>query len=281
MASKPITRATIFRFPGGAERESLPEVTLPLPTTTASPMRAAQHGAVLDLAGKPKVWFTIGRGRIGKTTLLRWAAEMGEANEGRVICAAADPVNRSLRVYLDGVAEPPTNDAADVAQWLQELLLFALQEKMSALVDLGGGDTSLHRLLGTMPDLASVMEEEGVSPVAVHVIGSDPHDLVPLATTEAAGFRPAATMLVLNQMTGRPDRFSDVIRHSAFQAALGRGAVQVWMPLLTPDAARAVDARHLHFTQVGNTLGPFIGASVRAWLKAMSDEFSPVKSWLP
>src|SRR5690348_13192050 len=107
MASKPGSKATIFSLPGGMEREPLPEVTLPLPTTTASPMRAAQHGAVLDLAGKPKVWFTIGRGRIGKTTLLRWAAEMGEAQEGRVICAAADPVNRSLRVYLEGVAEPP------------------------------------------------------------------------------------------------------------------------------------------------------------------------------
>ena len=280
MAAKPATKATVVRFPGPAEREVLPELELPLSNRVA-PVLAPARGPGLDLAGKPKVWFTIGRGRIGKTTLIRWAAEMGEAHDGQVICAAADPVNRSLRVYLDGVAEPPTSDAADVAQWLQELLLFALKEKMSALIDLGGGDTSLHRLLVTMPDLAAVMEDEGVAPVAVHVIGSDPHDLAPLAATEAAGFKPAATMLVLNQMTGRPDRFSDVIRHSAFQAALGRGAVQVWMPLLTPDAARAVDGRRLHFTKVGDTLGPFIGASVRAWLKAMGEEFAPVSSWLP
>ena len=156
-----------------------------------------------------------------------------------------------------------------------------MKEKASALVYLGGGDTSLHRLLATMPDLAEVMEAEGVAPVAIHVIGSDPHDLVPLAAMEAAGFRPAATALVLNEMTGRRDKFAPVLRHSAVQAAVTRGAVQLWMPLLTPDVARMVDARRLQFTQVGNTLGPFAGASVRNWLRAMAEEFAPIVSRLP
>jgi hypothetical protein len=94
----------------------------------------------IDLAGRPKVWFVIGRGRIGKTTLIRWAAETLTARGGECVYAAADPVNRSLKVFLEGVAEPPTDDPAEVALWLQGLLGFAMADNgMSALVDLGGG----------------------------------------------------------------------------------------------------------------------------------------------
>jgi len=224
----------------------------------------------------------IGRGRVGKTTLLRWAAETADARGGGpVVCAAADPLNRSLRVYRNDVAEPRTSDPADVVNFLQELLGQAMEDKFSVLVDLGGGDTSLHRLLAIMPDLADVMEEAGVAPVAIHVIGSDPHDLVPLASMEAAGFRPRATAIVCNKITGTADQFEPVLRHSVVKAALDRGAVQLWMPALFPDYARMVDARRLQFTAVGNDLGPFAGAGVRGWLKAMATEFGPIATWLP
>jgi len=49
-----------------------------------------------DLTGKPKAWFVIGRSGVGKTTLLRWAAERADQNEARMVVAAADPRNRSL-----------------------------------------------------------------------------------------------------------------------------------------------------------------------------------------
>jgi hypothetical protein len=273
-------KASIIQFRRSVDH--LPEVDLPLPVSVA-PNGADRQNAVqaIDLSGKPKVWFTLGRGRIGKTTMIRWASETSDARGGVAICAAADPVNRSLRIYREDVAEPPTTDPAGVAEWLQELLLYTLRERVSAFIDLGGGDTSLHRLLQTMPDLADVMEAEGVAPVAMHVIGTDPHDLVPLATMEAAGFKPKATAIVCNEITGRPDDFVQVLRHKAVQGALARGAVQLWMPALTPSAAKLVDAHRLHFTRVGNTLGPFAGASVRMWLKAMKEAFAPIASWLP
>lgn len=117
--------------------------------------------------------------------------------------------------------------------------------------------------------------------MAVYVLGTDPHDLVPLAMTEAAGFKPAATLLVRNQHFGRAEAFGDVIRHSAYQAALARGAVQVWMPALNEAASVAVNARALHFTQVADKLGPYLGACVRSWLSAMGEAMAPVSSWLP
>ena len=70
---------------------------------------------------------------------------------GSAVIAAADPVNRSLRMFLDNVAEPPTAEPDDVKNWLRELLEYAVQDKVSAVVDLGGGNTSLSALLAEMP----------------------------------------------------------------------------------------------------------------------------------
>ena len=161
----------------------------------------------IDLTGKPKAWFVIGRGGVGKTTLLRWAAERADQNEARMVVAAADPLNRSLRLYRDNVVEPPSNDPAATADWTQALLLRCMELGASALIDLGGGDTSLHRLLQTVPDLAAVLHDGGLEAVAVHIVGANPHDLVPLAETEAAGFQPAATALVCNERLDPRDKF--------------------------------------------------------------------------
>jgi hypothetical protein len=70
--------------------------------------------------------------------LLRWAAEMTASPGEAAIVAAADPQNRSLKNYLDGVAEPPINDATATSRWLEALLRHLMDEKTSALVDLGG-----------------------------------------------------------------------------------------------------------------------------------------------
>jgi hypothetical protein len=81
-----------------------------------------------------------------------------DSKPGRAaIVAAADPQNRSLKNYLEGVAEPPTNDATATSRWLEALLRHLMAEKTSALVDLGGGDTSLHKLLTTVPDLGEAL----------------------------------------------------------------------------------------------------------------------------
>ena len=61
----------------------------------------------------------------------------GEPGRGCDRCSA-DPQNRSLKYYLDGVAEPPTNDATASSRWLEALLRHLMDEKTSALVDLGG-----------------------------------------------------------------------------------------------------------------------------------------------
>jgi hypothetical protein len=171
-----------------------------------------------------------------------------------------------------------------------------MEEKASALVDLGGGDTSLHKLLATVPDLAPAMNDAGVAPVAVYTLGPRVDDLAALASFEAMGFRPAATVLVRNEgltdpATDRDDAFARVVRHSAYKAAVERGAIEVWMPRLDAAVTQEIEAKRLSFAQARDALspnvrkvaplGPFDRSRVRHWLSNMAIELAPILSWLP
>ena len=273
-----------------AARAVLPPTPLPLPPSVALagctvPTEVPRQVGI-DLSGKRKAWFMLGRGRIGKTTLTRWVAETTELRGGSAIFAAADPVNRSLRAFLSGVAEPPTSNPEDVKDWLRDLLGAAMEGQANAVIDLGGGNTSLSFLLAEIPDLTAILTAGGIEPVAVHVVGSDPHDLVPLAIAEAEGFQPAATAIILNEAHGRRQRFDQVLAHPTLRAAVDRGAIVLWMPLLTPDAARQCDASAWHYhdvvTKGGLTkAGPFTVSSVQTWLRRMGEELQPIASWMP
>ena len=78
-----------------------------------------------------------------KTPLTRWVAQTMDNRGGTAVIAAADPVNRSLRVFLDNVAEPPSSNPDNVKDWLRNLLIFAMEQQASALINLGGGSASL------------------------------------------------------------------------------------------------------------------------------------------
>ncbi len=107
----------------------------------------ARPAAALDLSDQPKVLMAIGLGSSGKTTLLRWAAERALKADRQVLFAAVDPDNRELKDYFAGVHEPPSYDPANVLRWLENFLAFAMENRASAAIDFGGGDTSLGRLV--------------------------------------------------------------------------------------------------------------------------------------
>jgi hypothetical protein len=274
------------------------EVAVMLPPASAAPAarKAGQIG--VDLSGTPKLWFVIGPGRSGKTTLLRYVAETilaaGEGHEAMFV--AMDPGNRSLTGFLEGVLQPPTSDAAANAKWLEQLIEHAMDNKISALIDLGGGDTSLGKLLAQVPDLVARLEEAGIAPVAIYTIGPRQDDLTALAGMEAAGLKPRATAIVCNEgladpTISREEAFARILRHSAYRAAVARGAMPLWMPMLDPAVAADIEAKRLHFTDARDAvvpegrkvtpLGTFDRSRVRQWLETMNAEFEAIRSWLP
>ena len=287
-ASRP-TPAPAFNF--AADDDSGPELEiLGASKKTASPIQAMSG---VDLSDKKKIIFWIGRGKTGKTTGIRWSAEAAILAGTTLLLADMDPTNDTFSQYIDNVARPPeASDPALSLKWLDKLLQHALQHGLSLLVDLGGGDTTLRRLVAQLPDLVEMFEARGFAIVLFYTVGPQEEDLSPLATMEGLGFKPTATAIVLNEAmaeVGDPPltAFARILRHSAFLAAVKRGAIPIWMPRLLP--AQQVEIRRLHFRDAaagevgqGKTpLGPFDRSRVLNWLQAMDANFAGIKTWLP
>ena len=292
---KPSPAPTIFGVRTFDDEDEI-VVGLPLPPRAAADAASQTRTTpVIDLAGKRKIVLVAGRGKTGKTTQLRWMAERAH-NAGRpILLGDIDPTNASFSSYFEGVHRPPeAGDAAITACWLEQFLHHALKSDTSALVDLGGGSTTLNRLADEVPGLADMLTTDAMAPVMLYMLGPQVENLSPLATLESRGFQPRATALVLNEAgvesgQTREDAFARIYRHSAFLSALNRGAVPLWLPRLLP--ADEIEAKRLHFVQARDgmpragtrqaPLGAFDRARVRFWLDAMDAEFAEVESWLP
>src|SRR4051812_19223796 len=94
--------------------------------------------------------------------------------------AALDPQNRSLATWVAGVVQPDTNDGAQTARWLMDLLDHVMERKASAILDFGGGNTALAKLAHDVPDLVAMLTEAGVVPVACYMVGPRVEDLASL-----------------------------------------------------------------------------------------------------
>jgi hypothetical protein len=263
---------------------------------SAKPQPARPATAAMDLTDKPKAWLLIGRGGSGKTVLARWMGwrmtEMGRA----AMIAALDPTNRSLATWFAGVEQPELSDPSYTARWLRSALSHLMAERASGVFDFGGGDISLRTVIDMAPALADDMIGAGVEPVACYCIGPSQDDLTSLGSLEESGFQPRSTLLVLNEgkadsMLSREEAFTRVLRHSDFRAAIGRGALPVWMPRLEPDVMDQIEGKHITFGQArdgqvpeGKTFLPIGGlerSMVGRWLDRMEQAFQPIATWLP
>ncbi|WP_026440680.1 P-loop NTPase family protein [Acidocella facilis] len=250
------------------------------------PEPAIEQG--IDLTGRAKIIFAAGRGKTGKTTLLRWLTETSIRNGGAPILADVDPSNATFSAYFADVARPDTDNPAGVATWLQGLIEYCITERQSALIDLGGGDTTLRSLAAEMPGLAAHIEAAGMAPVMFHLTGPQPEDLLPALTLAARGFTPTAQALVLNEYGIEPgstrERAFNRLTASSAYGDLTEACVKLWMPRL--HAAEAVESRQCSFSAardgtINPPLGLFDAARVRVWLDAMDRRFAGVRSWIP
>lgn len=293
MTVKP--KAEVIQFRRGVSLDDESEIPL-ASAATLSANRKQPSPIAFDLTGKPKAWFFIGPNGSGKTALARWMG-WGIAEEGRsVLMAALDPQNRSLATWFSGVMQPENNDGTQTARWLRDFLQHVMDRMESAMLDFGGGDTALAKLVNEAPDLANVLVKAGVNPIACYMVGPRVEDLASLDALERAGFQPAATVIVLNEgrvdsTLTREEAFARVLRHGAFTRAVARGAVVLWMPRLEPEVAAEIEGKRLTFGQARDgqvpagakfpPIGGFKRSMVRRWLEAMGHEFGPVASWKP
>ncbi len=289
-------RGDVVPLFGRARIENDPEITNRRAVLSIRRPPTSATAPVVDLSGKPKAVFLIGLGGTGKTMLARWLG-WRMADQGRAaLIAALDPQNRTLADWFTGVVEPETSDMHHTARWARDVLDHLMAEKITGVLDFGGGDVSLLKLVDMAPDLVSRMVADGLEPVACYCLGPRIDDLTPLQSLREAGFRPRSTLLILNEgrvdsTLSREEAFARVMRHSDLLGAVGEGAVTIWMPRLEPDVAARIEGKRLTFGMArdglvpeGATFDPIGGferSMVRRWLERMDQAFAPVASWLP
>lgn len=243
----------------------------------------------IDLSNHKKVIFVIGRGKTGKTTLLRWMAEKALAADRDFLMADIDPTNASFSSYFPDVSRPAGYDPVAVRAWLLRFINYAVEQNRTAIIDLGGGDTALRSLLEEMPTIFAEIEAAGLAPVAFYMCGPQPDDLAPIVTLSSHGFAPAARAIVFNEGLGeagqqREHGFVEVCSHPIVKKELSANALVLWMPRLF--AAGPVENRRSTFAEArdGKTevpLNMFDRTRVRAWLEAMDRRFGGVATWMP
>ena len=243
----------------------------------------------VDLSGRSKIIFVIGRGKTGKTTLLRWMAEQALDDKRAFLMADIDPTNASFSSYFPNVSRPAGYDPVEVREWLLRFIAYAIEQRTTAIIDLGGGDTALRSLLTEMPTIFADIQGAGLAPVALYMCGPQPDDLAPIVTLSSHGFAPDARAIVFNEGVAeaglpREQSFAEVVDHPVVHNEIQDGALILWMPRLF--AAAAVENRRASFAAArdGKTevaLNMFDRTRVRAWLEAMVHRFSGVRSWMP
>lgn len=243
----------------------------------------------IDLSGRTKIIFVNGRGKTGKTTFLRWATERAVMANRPLLMADLDPTNASFSSYFEDVARPNTDDPAGVARWMQRFIEYAIENNTSAVLDMGGGDTTLRATADELPGFAAEINAAGAEPVLLSLVGSQPDDLAPISTLSDRGFKPDARAIILNEASkeigvSRADGFAAILNSPIATSEIEDGALALWMPRF--NAAAAIESRRCLFSAARDgitvpPLGVFERSKVRTWLEAMDRRFAGITSWLP
>lgn len=236
--------------------------------------------------GEPRMVIAAGRGKVGKSTVLRYLIEEMLARGGEPVIADADRTNPTLKAFFPSSTRPPSAENDDVKLWLNELVDGQIATRKTVLLDLGGGDQMLRQWSREL-DLAPFLIQHGVTPVLLHLLGSDLDDLAYLRDLETV-YAPDRTALILNEGIVPAGRsavsvFDAIMAHPIFKAAEKRGATVVRLPRL--GCMQEVDSRRLHFGEAEggsrkDALPPTMRQMVTLWRRSVPETLAPILPWI-
>jgi Zeta toxin len=202
---------------------------------------------------KPVIVFVVGRQRVGKTVFLNVLAQYAREHGADFEIWDADISNASnnLSALHPGAKSPPSSNPEQAKAWLERQINHLMEDRVDVMVDVGGGETALTRVIAELP-LADSLEEQGIRVVVVHMVGPDTADLDYLDRFEDGGlFAAPATLIVQNAglvMTpGIDQAFASIYDHRTVGRVRERGGIVVQMPRLI--CMNEVTKRRLGFVE--------------------------------
>lgn len=264
----------------------------------AEPTAEARHG--------PRLLIRAGRGRTGGSTGLDLAVQRARHQGRRVKPLDGDLRSRTLSALYpardekgkpirDGASSPKTDELPDIKEWLSAELDSLVEEQVSRVLDLSGGDRVIQEYVRDLA-LMDFCRDFGVEVAVAVYLGPDMEDFRHATQLLVSGeFRCERTMLVLNEGVIRQGQttigaFDPIVGHSDFQMLLAEGARFAFLRRLT--CMSVLKERNLRFYDVlgskGGGAGPKVSPTLfhmtKSWLDNFEREWTSdfgVIEWLP
>ena len=253
----------------------------------------------------PRLLIRAGRGRTGGSTGLDLAVQRARYQGRRVKPLDGDLRSRTLSALYpaqdergkpirDGASSPQTDELPDIKAWLSAELDGMVEERVSRVLDLSGGDRVMQEYVRDLALMEFCRDYEIEATVAVY-LGPDMEDFRHATQLLISGeFKCDRTLLVLNEGVIRQGQttagaFDPIVEHRDFQALIEGGARVMFMRRLT--CMSTLKNRGLRFYDVldrrpsgpGAKISPTLAHMTKTWLENFERELEKfgVVEWLP
>lgn len=247
----------------------------------------------------PVLVVRMGRGRTGGSTVLDWLVQWARSRGRSLVIADGDRRNPTLAGLYPpgtpgGAIQPPSEEIPDVVGWISDGLSAVATDRVSMVLDLGGGDRVLSEVAREV-SLVEFCEARGIRSLALYMCGPEQDDFEHILAIHRAGyFRATRSLLILNEHLvprGKTPAgaFDAILSRPEIEDLIDSGMLAVLMPRLP--CMEQVRASGLTFLEAasnkpgksGKPLDPVRQFQVENWHKRMIEAFTKVGvlEWLP
>ncbi len=112
---------------------------------------------------RPVLFITVGRQRVGKTTFMSILIQALRRQGAEIAIWNADQLNttHNLAVFHPDALQPKSSDFEDSKAWLEERIQDQMEQQYDAMLDVGGGETLLSKLVREVPIVQSAARHQG------------------------------------------------------------------------------------------------------------------------
>lgn len=254
---------------------------------------------ILSADNDPIVVVRMGRGRTGGSTALDWVVQWARSRGRAVVIVDGDLRNPTLATLYPpgtpgGATQPPSDEIPDVVGFIGDRLSAVATDRVSMVLDLGGGDRVLSEVARELP-LVEFCDARSIRSLALYMCGPEQDDFEHILAIHRAGyFRAARSILILNEHLVPRGKtpvgaFDAILDRPEIVGMIESGMVVVVMPRLP--CMEQVRASGLTFFEAasnkpgksGKPLDPVRQFQVENWHKRMIEAFTKVGAleWLP